>query len=53
MDATLTAWSECVPEPNMKNIIIHLPNFRSLMKNVVELLTLRIAHVPMHVIPSK
>jgi len=51
--ATLTAWSECVPEPNMKKAIITLPNLRSPMKKLVLLRTFFMAQRPMAVMPTR
>ena len=49
----LTAWSVFVPVPKAKSVIINLPNVRSLMKKLDELVTFRAAQIPLSVMQSK
>jgi hypothetical protein len=51
-EATETAWSDDVPVPNAKVIIIVLPNRRG-MKKSLELLTWRDAQKPSNVMPIR
>ncbi len=51
--ATPTAWSEWVPVPKEKSIIIALPQWRSLIKKFAADLTLRAARTPIHVMPRR
>ena len=51
-EATLTAWSECVPVPKACVTIIALPKRRGMKKSEMSLTRLA-AHTPMTVIPTR
>jgi hypothetical protein len=52
LEATLTAWSLCVPDPKLCIMSIHLPNRRGIKKSEVDF-TIRAVHIPRMVIPMK
>ena len=51
-DATLTAWSEWVPEPKANMVIMILPNLRGMKKSAL-LLIFRAAQSPITVMPPR
>jgi hypothetical protein len=52
LEATLTAWSECVPVPNENIIIIALPNRRGMKKSALSFI-FRADQTPMTTMPSR